>query len=60
MAAGGPFVHVACTPLSGLRWLIDEVLGTASYQERALEMKAAIAAVDGLRMAAELIERALN
>ena len=32
--------------------------GRRSYRERALEMKAAIAEVDGLGMAAELIEKA--
>jgi len=39
---------------------VDEVLRTPSYRERALEMKAAIAEVDGLGMAAELIERAFG
>ena len=41
-----------------LRGLVDEVLGTPSYRERALAMKAAITEVDGLGMAVELIERA--
>jgi UDP:flavonoid glycosyltransferase YjiC (YdhE family) len=41
-----------------LRGLVDEVLGTPSYRERAMAMKSAISEVDGLGMAAELIEKA--
>jgi UDP:flavonoid glycosyltransferase YjiC (YdhE family) len=43
-----------------LKALVDEVLGTASYREKALAMKAEIAKVDGLGMAADLIERAFG
>jgi zeaxanthin glucosyltransferase len=52
-----------CLPLAqlnaeALRGLVDEVLRTPSYRERALAMKAAITEVDGLGMAVERIERA--
>jgi zeaxanthin glucosyltransferase len=56
----GLFLSLEQLNAKDLRGLVDKVLGTPSYRERALEMKAAIAEVDGLRMAAELIERALE
>ena len=58
LASGtGLFLPLAQLNAEALRGLVDEVLRTPSYRERALEMKAAIAKVDGLGMAAELIER---
>jgi hypothetical protein len=39
---------------------VDQVQGTRLYRERALPMMAAITNVDGLGMAAELIERVLG
>ncbi len=59
LASGtGLFLPLAQLNAEALRGLVDEVLGTPSYRERALAMKAAIAEVDGLGMAAELIEKA--
>ena len=61
LASGtGLFLPLAQLNAEALRGLVDEVLRTPSYRERALEMKAAIAEVDGLGMAAELIERAFG
>jgi zeaxanthin glucosyltransferase len=61
LASGtGLFLPLAQLNAEALRGLVDEVLETASYRERALEMKTAIAKVDGLGMAAELIERAFE
>ena len=61
LASGmGLFLPLAQLNAEALRGLVDEVLGTPSYRERALAMKAAIAEVDGLGMAAELIERAFG
>ena len=61
LASGtGLFLPLAQLNAEALRRLVDEVLGTPSYRERALEMKAAIAEVDGLGMATELIERAFG
>jgi MGT family glycosyltransferase len=56
----GLFLSLAQLNAEALRGLVDEVLGTPSYRERALAMKAAITEVDGLGMAAELIERAFG
>ena len=61
LASGtGLFLPLAQLNAEALRGLVDEVLGTPSYRERALEMKAAIAEVDGLGMATELIESAFG
>ena len=61
LASGtGLFLPLAQLNAEALRGLVDEVLRTPSYRERALEMKAAIAKVDGLGMAAELIESAFG
>jgi zeaxanthin glucosyltransferase len=61
LASGtGLFLPVTQLSAEALRGLVDDVLGTPSYRERALVMKAAIAEVDGLGMAAELIERAFG
>ena len=61
LASGtGLFLPLAQLNGEALRGLVDEVLGTPSYRERALEMKAAIAEVDGLGMATELIESAFG
>jgi zeaxanthin glucosyltransferase len=56
----GLFLPLAQLDAEALRRLVDQVLGTPSYRERALAMKAAITNVDGLGMAAELIERAFG
>jgi len=59
LASGtGLFLPLAQLNAETLRGLVDEVLGTPRYRERALAMKAAIGEVDGLGMAADLIERA--
>jgi zeaxanthin glucosyltransferase len=59
LASGtGLFLPVAQLNAEALRGLVGQVLGTPSYRERALAMKAAITNVDGLGMAAELIEKA--
>jgi UDP:flavonoid glycosyltransferase YjiC (YdhE family) len=61
LASGtGLFLPLAQLNPQSLRGLVDEVLRTPSYRERALAMKAAITEVDGLGMAAELIERAFG
>jgi MGT family glycosyltransferase len=61
LASGtGLFLPLAQLNAEALRGLVDEVLGASSYRERAQAMKAAIAEVDGLGMAAELIERAFG
>ena len=61
LASGtGLFLPLGQLTAEGLNELIDEVLGTPSYRKRALEMKAAIAEIDGLGMAAELIEKAFG
>lgn len=61
LASGtGLFLPLAQLNAETLRGLVDEVLTMPSYRERALAMKAAIAAVDGLEMSAELIEKALG
>lgn len=61
LASGtGLFLPLANLNAETLRGLVDEVLGTASYRERALAMKGAIAEVDGLGRATELIERAFE
>jgi len=61
LASGtGLFLPLAQLNAEALRGLVDEVLGTPSFRERALEMKAVIAEVDGLGMATELIERAFG
>ncbi|HEY1803212.1 MAG TPA: nucleotide disphospho-sugar-binding domain-containing protein [Terracidiphilus sp.] len=54
----GLFLPLAQLNAEALQKLVDEVLRTPSYRERALAMKVAIAEVDGLGMAAELIENA--
>jgi UDP:flavonoid glycosyltransferase YjiC (YdhE family) len=54
------FLPLAQLNAEALRGLVDQVLGTPSYRKRALAMKAAITNVDGLGMAAELIERAFG
>jgi UDP:flavonoid glycosyltransferase YjiC (YdhE family) len=51
------FLPLAQLNAEALRGLVDEVLTTPSYRERAQAMKLAIAEVDGLGMAAELIEQ---
>ena len=56
----GLFLPLAQLDAEALRRLVDQVLCTPSYRERALAMKAAITNVDGLGMAAELIERAFG
>jgi MGT family glycosyltransferase len=60
--ASGTGLFLPLTQLNAgtLRGLVDEVLRTPSYRDRALAMKAAIAEVDGLGLAAELIERAFG
>jgi UDP:flavonoid glycosyltransferase YjiC (YdhE family) len=59
LASGtGLFLPLAQLNAEALRGLVDKVLATPSYRERALAMKAAIAEVDGLGLAAELIEKA--
>jgi MGT family glycosyltransferase len=61
LASGtGLFLPLAQLNAAALRGLVDEVLRTPSYRERAQAMKSAIAEVDGLGMAAELIERAFR
>ncbi len=61
LASGtGLFVPLAQLTAEGLSRLVDEVLENPSYRKRSLEMKAAIAEVDGLGMAVELIERAFT
>jgi len=61
LASGtGLFLPLAQLNAQALRGLVDEVLQKPSYRERALAMKAAIAEVDGLTMAAELIEKAFD
>jgi zeaxanthin glucosyltransferase len=61
LASGtGLFLPLAQLNAEALRGLVDEVLGTPSYRERALAMKAVIAELDGLGMAVELIERAFG
>jgi zeaxanthin glucosyltransferase len=54
----GLFLPLAQLNAEALRGLVDEVLGTPSYRERAQAMKAAITELDGLGMAAGLIEKA--
>jgi zeaxanthin glucosyltransferase len=56
----GLFLPLGQLTPESLRALVDEVLVIPSFRERALEMKTAIAKVDGLGMAAELIERAFQ
>jgi MGT family glycosyltransferase len=59
LASGtGLFLPLPELSVDSLRALVDEVLATPSYRERALAMKSAIEQVDGLTMAAEIIERA--
>ncbi len=59
LASGtGLFLPLAQLNAEALRGLVDKVLATPSYRERALAMKAAIAEVDGLGLAAELIGKA--
>jgi zeaxanthin glucosyltransferase len=61
LASGtGLFLPLAQMTSEGLKGLVDEVLGTASYREKALAMKAEIAKVDGLGMAADVIESAFG
>jgi MGT family glycosyltransferase len=61
LASGtGLFLPLTQLNAGALRGLVDEVLGTPSYRDRALAMKAAIAEVDGLELAAELIEKAFG
>jgi MGT family glycosyltransferase len=61
LASGsGLFLPLAQLNAEALRGLVDEVLRTPSYSERAQAMKLAIAEVDGLGMAAELIEKAFR
>jgi MGT family glycosyltransferase len=62
IVASGTGLFLPLTQLNAeaLRGLVDEVLGTPKYRERALAMKAAITEVDGLGMAVELIERAFG
>ena len=61
LASGtGLFLPLAQLNAEALRSLVDQVLGTSSYREQALAMKAAITNVDGLGMASELIERAFR
>jgi UDP:flavonoid glycosyltransferase YjiC (YdhE family) len=54
------FLPLAQLTAEGLKGLVDEVLGSASYREKALAMKAEIEKVDGLGTAADLIERAFG
>jgi UDP:flavonoid glycosyltransferase YjiC (YdhE family) len=54
----GLFLPLAQLNAEALRGLVDEVLGTPSYRDRVLAMKAAITELDGLGMEAELIEKA--
>jgi UDP:flavonoid glycosyltransferase YjiC (YdhE family) len=61
LASGtGLFLPLTQLNAGALRGLVDEVLRTPSYRDRALAMKAAIAEVDGLELAAELIEKAFG
>ena len=61
LASGtGLFLPLAQLTAEGLKGLVDEVLGSASYREKALAMKAEIEKVDGLGIAADLIERAFG
>ncbi len=61
LASGtGLFLPLAQLTAEGLKGLVDEVLGSASYREKALAMKAEIERVDGLGTAADLIERAFG
>ena len=61
LASGtGLFLPLAQLNAEALRRLVDEVLGKPSYRERARAMQVAIAEVDGLGMAAGLIESAFG
>ncbi len=61
LASGtGVFLPFARLTVDRLRRLVDEVLKEPSYRERAQAMQAEFAKVDGLGMAAELIERAFG
>jgi MGT family glycosyltransferase len=61
LASGtGLFLPLAELSPEALRGLVDEVLGKPSYRKQALEMKTAIAKLDGLEMAAGLIETAFE
>lgn len=61
LASGtGLFLPIAELTREDLSGLVDEVLRTPSYRKRALEMKTAIAEVDGLEMAADIIEEAFE
>ena len=53
----GLFLPLAQLSAAALRRLVDQVLDTRSYREWALAMMVAITNVNGLAMAAELIER---
>jgi hypothetical protein len=54
------FVPLSDLTAERLTGLVDEVLAQPSFKQRALRMKAEIEKVDGLGMAAELIERAFS
>jgi MGT family glycosyltransferase len=56
----GVFLPIGRLTVERLKKLVDEVLETPSYRERARAMQAEFAKVDGLGMAAELIERAFG
>jgi MGT family glycosyltransferase len=61
LASGtGLFVPLSDLTAERLTGLVDEVLAQPSFKQRALRMKAEIEKVDGLGMAAELIERAFS
>ncbi len=54
----GLFVPLSELTVASLRQLVDAVLGAPTYRQRAREMKSGIENLDGLTMAAELIEAA--
>jgi MGT family glycosyltransferase len=56
----GLFVPLKELTAEKLKALVDEVLGEKRFRERAAAMRQEIAAVDGLGMAAELIEKAFG
>jgi MGT family glycosyltransferase len=61
LASGtGLFLPLAQLTADGLKSLVNELLETPSYRERALAMSAEIAKVDGLAVTADLIERAFG
>lgn len=61
LASGtGLFVPLKELTAENLTALVDEVLGNKQYRERAVALQQEIASLDGLGMAAELIEKAFS